>query len=103
MDKLTVRTNNVPRDILSWFDLTEREQKEFDYLDTEERRMDTSFFRYKGNVYDLGDAMGIFRSDTCQMDPLRDWHGYYGDSYFSGVLVRYADEFERVVVGQYFS
>lgn len=30
---MKIKTNNQPRDILSWYDLTPAEQKEFDYLE----------------------------------------------------------------------
>lgn len=50
---MKIRTNNIPRDILWAGQLTEQELTEFDYLD-EESLDDASFFRYKGNVYDLG-------------------------------------------------
>lgn len=30
---MKIKTNNQPRDILSWYDLTPEEQKEFDYLE----------------------------------------------------------------------
>ena len=31
-DKLTIRTNRVPRHVLSWVELTTKERKDFDYL-----------------------------------------------------------------------
>ena len=40
---MKIKTNNQPRDILSWYDLTPAERKEFDYLE----EGDGSFFRYK--------------------------------------------------------
>ena len=33
--------------------------------------------------------------------PLKVWDGYLSDSFFSGVLVRYADDCESVVVARY--
>jgi hypothetical protein len=30
---MKIVTNNQPRDILTWYDLTSEEQKEFDYLE----------------------------------------------------------------------
>lgn len=48
MSTLTIRTNNAPRDVLTWFDLAPREQAEFDYLDTDDARSGASFFRYIG-------------------------------------------------------
>lgn len=32
---------------------------------------------------------------------LDGWHGYYSDSAFSGILIRFVDN-DHVIVGQYF-
>lgn len=88
---MKIVTNNQPRDILSWYDLTPAEQKEFDYLEDGEG----SFFRYKGWVYDLGEAMRI--------EGVAGWQGCYSGTAFSGVLIRCTSDCEQVIVGQYFS
>ena len=99
--QVTIRTNNQPRPILWACDLTEKEKTEFDYLNLEEG--DGSFFRYKGQVYDLGEFVRV-EANACEHNaPFQAWHGVQSDSYFSGVLVRYTDECESVIVGQYFS
>ena len=90
---MKIKTNNRPRDILSWYDLTPAEQKEFDYLEEGEG----SFFRYKNLIYDLGEFVRV--DHTVIPDK---WHGYASGSYFSGVLVRYTSDCEQVIVGQYF-
>ncbi len=95
---ITVRTNNVPRDILDASELAPSEREEFDYLDWEalERGEDSaSFFRFKGDIYDLGEF-------TVAPSGLTDWDGYQADTYFSGTLVRYVDDFERVIVGTFY-
>lgn len=103
MNGLTIICNNVPRDLIDAWELTEAERAEFDYLawDKIEAGEDSaSFFRYKGEVYDLGDCETT--SSTANIFP--QWDGYYSQTFFSGVLVRYADEhFETVVVGRYYS
>ena len=88
---MKIKTNNQPRGILSWYDLTPAEQKEFDYLEEGEG----SFFRYKNQVYDLGEAMRI--------EGVGQWQGYYSETAFSGVLIRYTSDCDQVIVGQYFS
>ena len=88
---MKIVTNNCPRTILSWWDLTPLEQKEFDYLEEGEG----SFFRYKNQVYDLGEAMRI--------ENVGQWQGYYSGTAFSGVLVRYTSDYEQVIVGMYYS
>ena len=103
-DKMTIKCNNVPRDVLYWHDLSEKERKEFDYFASDATQAGASFFRYKGLVYDLGEYMRIDK--TIAPHPQRPmWErfdGYAGDSFFSGTLVRYVDDGERVIVATYF-
>lgn len=105
---MKVYTNNKPRNILGWHDLTEKEQLDFDYLNTEERQLDAEFFRYKGCVYDMGDFDGFCGSiaesfNTVGNQTKDAWDGYQSDSFFSGVLMRYKNDFKQVVVGIYIS
>ena len=108
---LTIRTNNVPRDLIHGDELTREEATQFDYLDgwdttaydydeDNDELACHSFFRYKGIVYDLSAFMrvpdGMFGDGS-------DWHGYASDSFFSGVLVRLVDDGERVVCATYYS
>jgi hypothetical protein len=102
MSTVKVITNNTPRDVLYWYELTEKERQEFDYLDTEARQEEAQFFRYRGNVYDLGEFMRVPSGPAAQsFNELSAWHGYASDSFYSGVVVKYVDEFERVIVGTY--
>ena len=88
---MKIKTNNQPRDILTWYDLTPAEQKEFDYFDPVNIG---NFFRYKGNVYDIGEAMRI--------EGIEDWQGCYSETAFSGVLIKISSDGETIIVGQYF-
>ena len=98
-NQITITTNNQARDVLRSYDLTEKERNEFDYLDEEQIEW-ASFFRYKGQVYDLGEFMNCTQS----VNGFKDWHGIQSDSFFSGLLVRYAEEYcESVIVGRYYS
>lgn len=105
MSTLTIKTNRHPHDILYWDELTAKEQREFDYLDTEQRQSNASFFRYRSNVYDLGEFMRVSEpmASNCQFKGLEQWDGYASDSFFSGILVKYVQDFERVIVATYFS
>lgn len=102
---LTIKTNNVPRPLLSGFDLTQAEIQELDYI---ENILDETnrFFRYRGQIYDLCEFDDI-RADREPCDePFKAWQMRQSDSYFSGVVVRYhSDETEHfdetVVVGRY--
>ena len=100
MSELKIVTNGHRRDLLGWDDLTPGEKKDLDYItDPEDREPD--FFRYKGQVYDLAEfglAEPVFPG----------WDGYHGDSFFSGLLVRYPREEwgdidpDHIVVGWYY-
>jgi hypothetical protein len=93
-------TNNVPRDIIDAWDLTRAEREEFDFVDwdaVEAGNDNPEFFRYKGNLHYLGDFM---RWDGCENEELLKWDGYSSDTYFSGLLVRYAGD-EHVVAWFY--
>jgi hypothetical protein len=96
MSTLTIRTNNQPRHLIYGYELTAKEKLEFDYIDAEE--IDThEFFRFKGIVYDPSEFM-----DCSHAFGIDAWHGYYSDSFFSGVLIKYTGN-DAVIVGQYFS
>lgn len=110
-NKITIITNNQPRNVLRSHDLTEKERAEFDYLDEEQIEW-ASFFRYNGQVYDLGEFVSLversrqvgFEHGCDEASPLLKWHGIATESYFSGLLVRYADsDCESVIVGRYYS
>lgn len=96
---ITIKTNNVPRDIIHGFELTKTEASEFDYYNDEELT-EQSFFRYKGMVYDLGEFIVFqgFMSDE-QKTVTSGWDGYCSDSYFSATVVKYVNDYESVVVG----
>lgn len=93
---MKIITNNHKHDLLSWEDLTSKEKKDCNEGDT--------YFRYKGNVYQLSDFM---RTDGIK--GLEKWDGYTTDSAFSGTLVKYPLEdwgdidYERIIVGWFYS
>ena len=103
---MVVTTNNVPREIVYGFELSAKERKEFDYL-TDEELDQHSFIRYRREVYSLGEferipAQAMENIDAG--DSLSGWDGYRCDSYFSGLVVRFADDCgETVIVGRYCS
>ncbi len=97
---MKIITNYQPRNTLYYYELTPKERKEFDYLDTPEKQDDTVFFRYKNNTYDLNEFMR-----TPKDTEISGWDGYHGDSYFSGILVKWVKntDYEQVIVGLYLS
>lgn len=105
---MRITTNNIPRDIIDAYELTAAEREDFDYLDwpaIEDGRDSASFFRYRGRVYDLGEFSadwGITRGTGLSSD-LQGWDGYQSDSFFSGIVVRYVEDNERIVVGTFYA
>lgn len=103
MSRLTIITNNVPRDVIDAWELTPAEREEFDYHDwkaIEEGRDSASFFRYKGELYDLAE---FFPWDNPASPTRGYWDGMQSDSYFSGLVIRYVSDFEQVIVGRFYS
>lgn len=96
---MRIITNHVPRDVVEAWELTAEEREEFSYIDWPKvatGEESASFVRYRGELIDLG--------EFCVWDnpasPTREgWDGFRSDSFFSGLVVRYVDNFERVVVG----
>jgi hypothetical protein len=108
MSEVTIVTNSVPRDILDGWDVPADVRADFDYIDwdaVDEGSDSVSFFRYKGQWYDLGDVPA--RSPhvpTDEPDPFEGWDGLASDSFFSGILVRYAGEdSDQIIVGRFYS
>jgi hypothetical protein len=98
---LTVKTNNVPRNLIYGYELSEKERKEFDYISAEDLSTH-EFFRYKGNLYDPSDFMRVDPGTEGNCG-LKGWDGYESDSYFSGIVIKYRNDFEQVIVGFYCS
>lgn len=99
---ITIRTNNNKRPIVNDWELTQKERKEFDYIDwagIDAGNHSAQFFRFKGQLYDIGEFTRC--PDTAWF---KTWDGYFSDSAFSGVLLKWADkQFDSVIIGQYFS
>lgn len=97
MNQMKVVTNRVPRDLVHGCELNEKERAEFDFLTSEEIDCDL-FFRYRGQVYYLGN----FMRQEIEASGIT-WHGAQGDHYFAGTLVHICDDHEHVIVGRYYS
>lgn len=93
---MEIITNNVPRDLICWHDLTPEEREDFDYIeDKYDERLSPRLFRYKGEVYDLHEF-------ELASDSLKGWDGYQADTYFSGVLVKYTKDYYQIIAGRYY-
>jgi len=95
---IKVITNNQPRDLIYGYELTDKERKEFDYY-TDEQMQECQFFRYKGEVYDPAEFEIVPEGMLKQM---KWWDAYQSDSFFSGILLKWVNEFEQVIIGRYY-
>lgn len=96
---MKIITNNQYRHILYFCELEQDEQDEFkDSYDTVE---ESTFFRYRGRVYDLNDFLRVNNALNGKgvNHEMYGWDGYHNESFFSSVLVKYDDSFESVKVG----
>jgi len=99
MPTLTVKSNNVPRDLISAFELSSAQysklRAEFDYMENAD--FDSAmFFNYRGQVYALADFL------RTEGDILRDgWQGILNETVFSGIVVKIRQSCQSVVVGRY--
>lgn len=93
---MKIKTNRHARHIIYGCELPENQRKEFDYLSDEEYSSN-GFFKYKGQYFDLGE---FIRCEGELKD--KEWHRYSSDSYFSGIVVKYTEDYESVIVGTYY-
>ena len=90
---MKITTNNNYRHILHFNELEPSEQDELkDNYDTIE---ESSFFRYRGHIYDLCEFMR--NNDNTPF--CNKWDGYHNDSFFSALLVKYSSCNDSVKVG----
>ncbi len=99
MDKLTIKTDNKWKNLISGYELPKGKRKDFDYL-TEEELDCRDFIKYRGVYYDLGEFMWI---DNTFPEEMKKWDGYTLDSYFSGIVIKYSEDRDQVKIGTYFS
>lgn len=90
---MKIITNHHYRHWLYFCELTDAEQKE--HADDYDGVQDSTFFRYRGRLYDLSDFMRVGRDHV----GFHGFHGYKTDSYFSAVLVKYSDDGDSLKVG----
>ena len=76
------------------YELTDKEKAEFDYYAPDVLGA-ALFFRYKGNVYDIGEFL-------LAPESLKPWHGYSSVSYFKGIVIKCDNRMENVIVGAYY-
>jgi len=103
VSRLQIITNNHRREIVYYWELTQTEQGDFDWIEDSEDN-DYMFFRYRGCTYCLSDFMRVEGNAPAEF---QKWDGYNSDSFFSGILVKWLDDYkhdydtENIVVGTY--
>lgn len=94
---MKIITNNHPRAMHAVADLPERAQADFDYVMGDDR-YSPRLVQYLGHWYD------VYDSQACGVgfDQFKGWDGIVSETFFSGVLFRFADG-DTVIVGRYFT
>ncbi len=99
---MNVITNNKPRMLLMWEELPEGiGESEFDYVEDGDR-YEPRFFNYRGAWYDAFEFECVY-DRPCFAALRGKWTAVYTDSFFSGIVLRWLDEFESVIVGTYYA
>lgn len=104
--KVNIITNGHERPIIEAHELTPKEREEFDYIkwDAIDRGEDReTFFRYKGKLYDTGEFMYIDPERYPAHWGIKGWEGIKNESFFSGMLIRYSEDFDYVIVARYYT
>ena len=104
METPTIKTNRKPYPVFCLADLPAKVQADFDYIG-EEEMYSPRMVKYKKNWYDLSDIPST-RPGPWNANPpawLQEWDGYASDSFFSGVLVKYCEGFDSVIMATYYS
>lgn len=100
MPTMTIKTNNVPRPLLSFYELTEKQQVEVTDDIGKEHCEDWKGFVFKGQIYNLDDFT-IYSKDSEERK--QGWDGGMGQSAFHAVVVKLdSSDLDSVVVGQMF-
>jgi hypothetical protein len=94
---LTIITNNQSRNLLSYNELTPKEQEQFDYL-TDDFKSSEDYIRYRNYVYALSDF-----ENNIHNPELKGWIGHMNDSYFSGICIKYGNNKDQIICGTYYS
>lgn len=94
---MIIISNYQPREVVFGASLTEKEKKEFDYIDWEDVNETLHpFIRYRNTLYDLNEFQ-------CIQDKLlgKYWDGVLSETYFSGILVKCVNGWYEIIVGRY--
>lgn len=87
--KIEIYGNNHVRPIIDIWELQDMGKEIPDWIEKDRYDDGWSFFVYKGNVFCLNDIMRI---ESYAPEWLREFDGMENDSFFSGILVKYAED-----------
>ncbi len=110
---MQIITNHQPRFLLCFFELPEKAQKEFDYVEPDSYG-DARFFQYRGQWFDAHDAQRIKTDDgrvyplgwatiVHPGSPLAHFDAIVTDTYFSGTVWQFTRDGASVIVGRFYS
>lgn len=107
---MNIITDNKWRFLVSLTDLPDKAMKEFEYID-EDSIHDLRFVKYKGVWYDAMDTQRITKGNSfrgwdiyvTKDHPFAKWSAVISESFFSGILFKFDEYFEQVIVGRYCS
>jgi hypothetical protein len=97
-----VITNGHPRPVILASELTEDDLRRLGYTPDE----GDTFVHYRDWIYPISDfstTWGLSRNSEGSTTPadLQGWHGFLSDSYFTGIVLRYTEDNDFVVVGRF--
>ena len=99
--KIDIKTNNHFRELIQFYELPEKVQAEIkdNYSTIEE----STFFKYRGEFYDLSDFPRFNTAWTGESPFPSNWHAYSSFGYGCGLLIELSNCCEMVKVGGYIS
>lgn len=89
---MKIRTNRQPRNLVSFNDIPERKQADFDYLN-EDSHYDYRFVLYKGMWRDVYESVRVPESEAYSY-----WDGYESTSAFSSTMFKLCPD-DTVICG----
>jgi len=98
---LEIITNNIPRNLLYPHELSEKDWEDTCYDEEDRQRAEQegdTFIKYKNYVYSLADFMRVDDNSS-----FKGWHGYLSETFFSGILIKYYEDTDQVILGRYYS
>ena len=94
---LEIITDHKTRYTIDGYELSDSELKQFDYL---ENPRDGLFFRYRGQLYDIGEFMRVSEDSPLA---IAGFNGYMSETYFSGIAIKLSPDGESVTVARFYS